>query len=123
MVEERPGHAGGNVTLPERIARLHVVWLWLLACVVVLMISQLTGAGLLDGGFGSTLFGVLFVVGAPFLIVGRIGVAATAGAPGWMQAITVIVLVLAFTALADLVVTRALKRMAQKHIRAALPPD
>ena len=112
------------MTLPERIARLHVVWLWLLACVAVGMISQLTGAGMLDGGFGSALFGVLFLVGAPFLIVGRVGVAATAWAPGWLQALLVIGLVLAFTALADRAVTRALLRAAPKDTGArGLPPN
>lgn len=94
------------VSLRQRLARLHLAWLWLLACLVLVIISEVTGAGMLDAGFGSMLFGVLFLIGAPFLAIGRLGVAATAWAPSWMQAVVAAGLVLAATALADRLVTR-----------------
>jgi hypothetical protein len=60
------------ITIGTNVARLHVVWLWLAVCVVFVLLSEITGAGMLDGGFGSALFGVLLLLGAPFLVVGRL---------------------------------------------------
>jgi len=94
----------------QRLARLHPVWLWFAICTCLVMISQITGAGMLDGGFGSGLFGFLFLIGAPFIIVARIGVAATAWGSTWLQAVVAVALVLAATALADRFVTRWLLR-------------
>jgi hypothetical protein len=89
---------------------LHLVWLWLAACVTVVLLSQVMGAGMLDGGFGSAIFGVLLLFGAPFVVVGRLGVAATSWAPAWVQALVSITLILVVTAFADRVVTRWLSR-------------
>lgn len=93
-------------SLRQRCARLHLVWLWFLACVGLVIVSEVTGTGMLDGGFGSMLFGVLFLIGAPFLAIGRLGAAATAWAPIWIQAVVAAGLVLAATTLADRLVTR-----------------
>lgn len=105
--------------LRKRLARLHLVWLWFLGCVGLGLISQVTGAGMLDGGFGSALFGFLFLVGAPFLIIGRLGVAATAWAPTWLQEVVSMALVLIATAVAD----RSLTRWLQRPNAAPAPPQ
>jgi hypothetical protein len=97
-------------SLRVRLARLHLAWLWLLACVSLVMISGVTGAGMLDGGFGSVLFGLLFLIGAPFLLVARLGLAMTAWAPDWIRAAITVALVLAATTLVDRFLTRWLLR-------------
>ena len=104
--------AGGRTvrSLRGRLARLHLAWLWLLTCVALVMISGVTGAGMLDGGFGSALFGLLFLIGAPFLLVARLGLAMTAWAPGWIRAVISVALVLAATTLLDRFLTHWLLR-------------
>jgi len=94
----------------ERLARLHLVWLWLLICVGLVTLSEITGAGMLDGGAGSMLFGLLFLLAAPFLIIGRLVVAVTAWAPVWLQTVLTIVVVLTVTTFADRRLTRWLLR-------------
>jgi hypothetical protein len=112
MVELMSRSAGVNSagSLRRRLARLHVAWLWLLTCVALVMISGVTGAGMLDGGYGSALFGLLFLVGAPFLLVARLALALTAWAPGWIRAVISVALVLAATTLLDRFLTRWLLR-------------
>lgn len=106
----RGADVGTVRSLRGRLARLHLVWLWLLACVSLVTISGITGTGMLDGGFGSALFGLLFLIGAPFLLVARLGLAMTAWAPGWIRAVISVALVLAATTLADRFLTRWLLR-------------
>jgi hypothetical protein len=97
----------------ERLARLHLVWLWLALCVGIVLLSEVTGAGMLDGGFGSALFGLLFLIGAPLIVIGRVGVALTAWAPSWFQMVVACGLILLAVATADRLVTRALRRLAR----------
>ena len=108
---------------PERLARLHLVWLWFFACVAIVLLSGVTGAGMLDGGVGSALFGILFLIAAPFVAVGRLGVTATAWAPVWFQFITSLSLVLATTAIADRFLTRFLLGLAPQDKTQGLPPN
>lgn len=98
------------VVARERLARLHLVWCWLLICVGLVTLSEITGAGMLDGGAGSALFGLIFLLGAPFLIIARVVVTLTAWAPVWLQTVLVMAVVLTMTAFADRSLTRWLLR-------------
>jgi drug/metabolite transporter (DMT)-like permease len=93
-------------SLRERLARLHLVWLWLLACGTIVVVSEITNAQMFDEGLGSALFGLLFLIGAPFLAVARVGMAVTAWAPDWLRVIVSLALVLVATTLVDRFVTR-----------------
>lgn len=104
----------------RQLARLHLVWLWLATCVTIVAISEVTAAGMLDGGFGSALFGLLFLVGAPFVLLARVGVALTTWAPVWLQTLVSGGLVLVATALADRAITRWLERHA---VETEVPPN
>ena len=93
----------------SQLARLHPVWLWFFICGGIVLLSEVTGAGMLDGGLGSLLFGVLLILGAPLFILGKIVIVATSWAPQWLQTVTVIVVVVGSTAVADYYVTRWLR--------------
>lgn len=83
-------------------------------CVAIVLLSEVSGAGMLDGGFGSILFSVLFLVAAPLIVIGRVGVALTGWAPPWLQMVVAFGLMLLAVASADRLLTRVLRRLARE---------
>lgn len=92
------------------IALTHPVALWLLVVILVVIVFGVMDLDPIDNGIGSLTLSVLMFIGAPFLVVWRLGMAATSWAPVWVQIVTSACLVLGVTMALDHLVARLLRR-------------
>jgi hypothetical protein len=90
--------------------REHPGLVWLGAVALMAGIIGIAGVESMDGGVGSTLLVLFAIVGAPFLIVGRLGVALTSWAPVPVQAAVVVALAIVVALLLDDPLRRLLDR-------------
>lgn len=97
------------------LCRRHPGLAWLGVVALLTGLIGIAGVESMDGGVGSILFVLYAVIAAPFLIVGRLGVALVNWAPMPVQVGVVVILAVALAALLDDPLRRLLDRVRSRN--------